>query len=459
MEDNNNIKKYSAADIEKYWKGQLSRSEMNALEKAALDDPFLADALEGYQHASSAAGDIVLLNQKLDERLKSSAKLVPMGNRRLPWLRVAAALVIIAGLGVLVSEFLLNNKEKTVAIQTEQADKSKMTEENNAANQKQESLADTTIITPSFAITTPGNKDYKRDSAKSLSGAASARQITHSDTAAANNVAVITSPAQIESKAPAAVTFSVKEKAEVKGDVTVQLKSKVASADEENDQLLEKTQQKKQVSLQKTKNAQDDFNPKLNNSFTGRVVDAQRNAVPFANVTNTRDQVGTYTDISGKFNLVSVDSVLDVQIKSLGYETRNYRLVSEKKDTNLVMQEDLIARSSILNTNNRRVVSNRAREENRVLEEPEPVVGWNNYDTYVANNFNIPDDIRSRNTGGEVELSFQVDKRGQPTDIKITRTSQCQECDQEAIRLLKEGPKWKRKGKKSKTSVVIAVNR
>jgi hypothetical protein len=126
MEEGNNIKKYSAADIEKYWKGELSRSEMNALEKAALDDPFLADALEGYQHTSSATGDIVLLNQKLDERVSGSAKLIPMGSRRLPWLRVAAALVIIAGFAVLVSQFLLNNKEKTVAMQTEQSDKSKL---------------------------------------------------------------------------------------------------------------------------------------------------------------------------------------------------------------------------------------------------------------------------------------------------------------------------------------------
>src|SRR5688572_19163710 len=139
MEEGNNIKKYSAADIEKYWKGELSRSEMNALEKAALDDPFLADALEGYQHTSSASGDIVLLNQKLDERVSGSAKLIPMGSRRLPWLRVAAAVVIIAGLALLVSQFLLDNKEKTIAIQTEQADKSKSAEESTAANQKEES--------------------------------------------------------------------------------------------------------------------------------------------------------------------------------------------------------------------------------------------------------------------------------------------------------------------------------
>jgi len=354
----------------------------------------------------------------------------------------------------LVSQFLLDNKEKTIAIQTEQADKSKSAEESTAANQKEESTADT-IKTSGISPTTSGNKDYKTDSTKSQAGNAAATQITLSDSSTVNNLNTITSSAQIETKAPASVTFTEKEKAEVNRDATVQLKNKVADVERE-DQFPEKNLQKRQVLLQKTKAAQDDINPKLNNSFTGRVVDAQRNAVPFANVTNTRDQVGTYTDISGKFNLVSADTVLDVQIKSLGYETRNYRLMPEKKDTNLVMQEDFRARSEIMNTPNRRVVSNRAREENRVMEEPEPVVGWSNYDTYVANNFNI---IRTGNTGTEVELSFQVDKSGHPADIKITRSSQCSECDMEAIRLLKEGPKWRRKGKKSKTSIVIAVSR
>jgi hypothetical protein len=34
-------------DIEKYLRGELSAEEMHALEKRALNDPFLADALEG----------------------------------------------------------------------------------------------------------------------------------------------------------------------------------------------------------------------------------------------------------------------------------------------------------------------------------------------------------------------------------------------------------------------------
>jgi hypothetical protein len=39
---------YTAEDILEYLSGKLSPSEMHAMEKAALDDPFLAEAMEGY---------------------------------------------------------------------------------------------------------------------------------------------------------------------------------------------------------------------------------------------------------------------------------------------------------------------------------------------------------------------------------------------------------------------------
>jgi len=44
-----NTSGYSASDIQKYWRGELSAREMQELEKAALEDPFLADALEGME--------------------------------------------------------------------------------------------------------------------------------------------------------------------------------------------------------------------------------------------------------------------------------------------------------------------------------------------------------------------------------------------------------------------------
>jgi hypothetical protein len=45
------ISHYTAADLQRYVQGKLSAREMHAMEKAALDDPFLADAMEGMQQA------------------------------------------------------------------------------------------------------------------------------------------------------------------------------------------------------------------------------------------------------------------------------------------------------------------------------------------------------------------------------------------------------------------------
>jgi TonB family protein len=58
-----------------------------------------------------------------------------------------------------------------------------------------------------------------------------------------------------------------------------------------------------------------------------------------------------------------------------------------------------------------------------------------------------------------VEVSFEVNKLGDPINIRIEK-SLCDKCDKEAIRLIKEGPKWKRKAKKGKrTTVTVPFTR
>jgi len=51
MADANTHINYSLADIHRYLSGSLSAKEMHDMERAALEDPFLADALEGYGEA------------------------------------------------------------------------------------------------------------------------------------------------------------------------------------------------------------------------------------------------------------------------------------------------------------------------------------------------------------------------------------------------------------------------
>ena len=116
------------------------------------------------------------------------------------------------------------------------------------------------------------------------------------------------------------------------------------------------------------------------------------------------------------------------------------------------MAEDRSLDARVLDTVKHNI--SRARSKTMTFEEPEPEDGWTAYNSYVLNNLNMPEKIDKKKSegGGEntVEISFEVNKFGDPVKIKVEK-SLCDKCDKEAIRLIKEGPKWKRKGKKGKT--------
>src|SRR5215813_8859418 len=93
---------FTAADIEKYHKGLLSPKEMHELEKAALDDPFLSDALEGYGETPvNIAADISELEKKLEDKIDDK-KVIPITPKKtFGWWKVAAAVIILGGIGFL----------------------------------------------------------------------------------------------------------------------------------------------------------------------------------------------------------------------------------------------------------------------------------------------------------------------------------------------------------------------
>ena len=73
--------------------------------------------------------------------------------------------------------------------------------------------------------------------------------------------------------------------------------------------------------------------------------------------------------------------------------------------------------------------------------------GWGRFNNYISENLQIPEEVATKQLKGEVELSFEVNKNGEPVNIKVEK-SLCSSCDKEAIRLLQEGPEWKKKKRK-----------
>src|SRR5580765_2403822 len=97
MDNSGNIKQYNAEDIRRYVRDEMSPAEMHAIEKAALEDPFLADAIEGFSSSVSEHGiDAVEtsannLQTAFKERINGNKKrnLVPVVN--IKWWQAAVA--------------------------------------------------------------------------------------------------------------------------------------------------------------------------------------------------------------------------------------------------------------------------------------------------------------------------------------------------------------------------------
>jgi len=113
---------YTAGDIEQYLAGKLSPLQMHAMEKAALDDPFLAEAMEGYEAVQNKEWNnhLVALREEIANK-GTVAKVIPLHKSKSNWWKVAAAAVIIGGGATFTILFNNDKKENADNIQIAQA--------------------------------------------------------------------------------------------------------------------------------------------------------------------------------------------------------------------------------------------------------------------------------------------------------------------------------------------------
>lgn len=477
---------FSALDIEKYHKGLLSPKEMHDLEKAALDDPFLADALEGYSVAGvQVSSDLADLQKRLADRT-TETKVIPMGGgdqrKAFPWFRVAAAVVILVGAALLANQFVFHKKAENIAeVNTQNPVENKVVNApadtakvngtlNNGSNPvtSKETTGNSTASTDKVST----NNDVVINNSNGGGNLKDNNAVTETKPAAGQTIPP-TATAVVTTQTPNPVT---KERNEVAPPVNGYISDAKKAADRnqwnskvaDQEKLKDAAVAADEVNASNNRNGvaiarkadEQNYRNQRNNVFRGRVTDANNVGVPFANVTNIEDNAGTYTDAKGNFILTSPDSVMTVQVKSIGFDNTNVQLRNAAPTNQVILQDDRKSLSEVVVSNQKPNAAARSRDANKTLQEPEPADGWDNYDTYIANNLDVPEELKSKQNGASpgsssVQVSFEVDKNGEPTNIKVEK-SLCSSCDKEAIRLIKEGPKWKRNAnKKGRTTVTI----
>ena len=404
--ESKHIRQFSAADIERYHSGQMSRQEMHLLEKAALDDPFLADALEGYAFTHAPQKDLAELKDKLFND-SGREKVVSMAKPNALWFKVAAAIVVFAIGGWIVFKVMQPSPAKDIAQKTETV--KQIPSQQNVTEAKKDSVANIPVQTPA---------------------------VLESNANQANNVAT----RQYQNQEPKEQTSVPIPTTTASTDVAITdtnyYRNNIATRDLRSNNIYSGPSQPR------------------SNFYNGRVVDTYNNALPNATVVMDNN-VAIKTDKQGNFVLPANDSTQDATVLAKGFSSNRATLntnepiviVMKPLPKQAVMEEVVLDKKE-------KVADKKYVARNKVVADTlEPTIGWTAYDNYIAEKLSKENDAVLKETHGEVLLSFEVDSKGQPVNITVEK-SLCEKCDEKAIEILKQGPKWKKKkGKKGQVTI------
>lgn len=363
-------------DIERYLRGEMTAQEMHALEKDALGDPFLSDALEGAQNSNADhfLFDLRELQSSVANRSgKRRPKMISMWN----WsIGIAAGLLLVAVSGI----YLIGN-----------------------LSDKQKALAENV-----------GNVD---PSAFENTGRYDTIEIVMPRVRPA--IASVPDPARIARVRTGSITS--RQEIEVEANLTDPTTIQIERETEES------------VSRTTSSAGVLSFNPRV---IKGTVTSSEDGSVlPGVNVVVKGTNIGTITDAEGKYELAlnQPDQKLEfhfIGVKSIEAETRN------KTNVNVSLTPDYESLSEVVVTG-----KGIQQEENKTFNLAEPEGGKDAYTKYLQQKLVYPEQALKNEVEGRVTIQFTVDNNGNLSNFKVINSLGFG-CDDEAIRLIREGPAW-----------------
>jgi hypothetical protein len=471
-----NTTPYTASDIEKYRKGELTARESNALEQAALEDPFLADALEGLTTTPASPQELTELHQRLASKVENTKRkrILPIWGR----LSIAAAIILLLGIGynlfIQGSSKLNVDRAVTVAKEPAATPPSAIPPTANPAAAKpptanppvDNSLAATPTTTPAPAPTT-----------KQIAPPATARTLPAADAtiASAERPSSGTSANSSDDKT-SANRAEYKVSADSTAIVTTKARTDTIAASSDlltNANTIAKARATALSRLHASDSTALDYRASRFYQtpaplvYTGRVLDLKNNPVAGATLGFPGSSNLTVTDNQGqfKFSLPSKDSSQQMIVTRVGYDKTYLTL----NNLSMANPYNNVIHLTPSNTNLDEVVVigyGSKRKETKFAAPSEsterldtawtiatPIIGREAYLEYL-NKTRKKLGLDSTITGTET-VSFVVSRTGSLSNFKIEH-SLSPAHDAGIIRLITEGPAWRLlRGRNTRASVTI----
>ena len=403
MSNSRQIKIYTADDIIRYHSGSMSNLEMHELELAALEDSFLSDAFEGYENKDNVDNDLAILREKINNRgsKKSSTNIRKLYTS----LSIAASLLIVFSIA-----YFLKNK----------------------ADHKQQQLSSNDInptqnISPVLQETTPIEKLANADSSSSFA---------KNDNKKNNNKS-------LEKKTDeTSFDFSAKEAQEL-ASILKSEKPKTPSKFIERTDIQPNAKAPALVSATQQQLS----------TTSGTEAIAQANETKF-DLDSKKETTANLN--AGSYNLISADSINSYSIvknDEVAAVTVSKAKAAIPAAANIInngdmqMQEVVVSgynntRKKSLNTSVQKVNAKDLKNTERQTEADKTA-----FDNYVKTHKTSCLDNAGNEIHGMVTLKFNINKNGKPEKIKVEQSLD-KACDDQAIKLLNEGPNWKVSQKK-----------
>ena len=401
-----------------YIRGLRKGKEAHRLEKESMQDPFLADAMDGYNQVE---GNHEQRIEKL--RMQVSAHSAKKKNTYAITWSIAACLII--GFGI-SSYFLFLKKSMT--------DEVFIAEESVSTKLAEPAAPLTPAIPATPTVPATPQKEIALATTKVKTDSTPVSEITARQANKKDMIVKIQATSQPQQGVLVATVPVMEEVSEE----TAALQEVVATMDTFESESDKKMKLAKVATILPQ-----------NNMIKGRVTNEKGEPLIGASVTYKGTNIGTITNMNGEFSLVKKDDKKRLTAEYIGYDPVEIR-VDTSRTMLIAMNENKQALNEVVvvgygakknkkSTTTGNVVT--VKEQAKKEITPQPVIGKRSYQKYLKENLVRPTDDNCKDIKGEVVLSFFVDEEGKPQNITVIH-GLCEFADKEAIRLVKEGPKW-----------------
>jgi TonB family protein len=428
-------------DIDKYLRGELTPAQMNALEKKALDDPFLADALEGIQSLQSheLSDDLNVLQSQLSKRIdkKHISVWAVIG-------RIAAGLLVLAVSTYVI--FLISNRSE----ENEKLALNKSSEPSPDVRRPAPLVADS-IPTADQEITRTDAAAEQAQKPKDALHDQSTRPQRRADEPAVKAPTELLKPLA-ESKVEETVaqeSLGIAETPPLEGRTAgAQATDAPASVPLESAQKEKKEIADDLSKREREESATDPAVRKRANSLNvarkivrGKVTFAEDGtALPGVNVLVKGTNEGAVTDAQGNYEIPVDEDKPTLLFSFIGFNSKEAEVTSN--EMNVALDTDVSELSEVV------VVGYGGTSDASSLPTTPPVMelatpegGRKYFKKYLEDNMRYPEQALENNVEGKVTIQFTVGTGGQLSDFRVIRGIGYG-CDEEVIRLIKAGPKW-----------------